>query len=363
MTISISILQHKFSQINIFLINIFKKVQDNIILNKTITVKGLYQELEKFFRELLRNFIIDVDGVEAVAICDRDGFIIALESREESEESESDSFIGVISAAIDSSIDRFKKEFGTSNFLNITSIGEKKFAFASMGPSSILTTVANPSTTDVELKVYSEHIAGKIEQIIDGNEVDLEIPAVIKSIAKTRGGRLPKGEFSTKLIITGDYQVGKTSLIKRFVENSFSDNYISTIGVEIHKKVLDIIEGTEITFIIWDIGGQRQEMTPHRARFYGGANAAFITLDRTRPKTLENVRIWFEDIRNTVQQRIPVVIIGNKSDLEELSVSEEDIKNVADEYGFHYILTSAKTGANVNDAFLYIAFKYLENVF
>ncbi len=326
-------------------------------------MKGFYQELEKLFRELLRNFIINVDGVEAVAICDRDGFIIAFESREESEESESDSFIGVISAAIDSSIDRFKKEFGISNFLNITSIGEKKFAFASMGPNSILTTVANPSTTDVELKVYSEHIAGKIEQIIEGNEVSLEIPSSIKSIAKTRGGRLPKGDFSTKLIITGDYQVGKTSLIKRFVENSFSDEYISTLGVEIHKKVLDITEDTQVNFIIWDIGGQKKEMQPFRQRFFSGANAAFITLDRTRPSTLESVRVWFDDIRNTVQQRIPVVIVGNKSDLEDLSVNEEDIKNIADEYGFHYILTSAKTGANVNDAFLYIAFKYLENVF
>ncbi|TFF98656.1 MAG: roadblock/LC7 domain-containing protein, partial [Promethearchaeota archaeon] len=119
--------------------------------------------MEKLFRELLRNFIIDVDGVEAVAICDRDGFIIDFESREESEESENDSFIGVISAAIDSSIERIKKEFGESNFLNITSIEKKKFAFASMGPRSILTAVANPSTTDVELRVYSEHIAGKIE--------------------------------------------------------------------------------------------------------------------------------------------------------------------------------------------------------
>ena len=251
MTISISILQHKLNQIKIYLINIFKKVQDNIIFKNIITFKGFYQELEKLFRELLRNFMIDVDGVEAVAICDRDGFIIAFESREESEESESDSFIGYISAAIDSSIDRFKKEDGISNFLNITSIGEKKFAFASMGPRSILTTVANPSTTDVELKVYSEHIAGKVEQIINGNEVDLEIPAVIKSIAKTRGGRLPKGEFSTKLIITGDYQVGKTSLIKRFVENSFSDEYISTIGVEISKKTVLLSEKTKLNFILF----------------------------------------------------------------------------------------------------------------
>jgi len=92
-----------------------------------------------------------------------------------------------------------------------------------------------------------------------------------------------------KLIITGLFQVGKTSLIKRFVENRFQESYISTIGVEISKKILKIGDSTEINTIIWDIGGQMQQMDPYRARFYNGANAAFIVLDRTRPETLKSV--------------------------------------------------------------------------
>ena len=318
--------------------------------------------MEKFFRGLLRNYMIDVDGVEAVAICDRNGLIIASESKEESE---SDSLIGVISAIIDSSLDRIKKEFGTeSNFLNITSTGDKKFAFASMGPNSILTTVADPSTTDMQLRVYSEHIARKVESVISGTEnVAIEIPEIIRLRSKFKDGILPSGVFSQKLILAGDYQVGKTSLIKRFVQNSFKENYISTIGVEISKKNIDLSSETQIQFIIWDIGGQKQEMQPFRKRFFSGANAAFIVVDRTRPSTLENFKFWNKSIKEVVNANIPTVIIGNKSDLiDDIVVSKSNIKKIADEYGYRYLLTSAKTGENVDDAFMYIAYKFLESV-
>jgi len=210
--------------------------------------------------------------------------------------------------------------------------------------------------------VYSEHIASKVELLITGAEkVSLEIPELIRVLSKSKEGTLIKGEFNTKLILCGDYQVGKTSLIKRFVDDSFQENYISTIGVEIHKKVEEISSGTIINFLIWDIGGQITQMAPYRNRFYSGANAAFIVVDRSRSNNQESVRFWFDDIKKSIPADIPIVIIGNKSDLvDEIVVSELDIKNLADEYGFHYILTSAKTGDNVSDAFLYVAFRFLE---
>ena len=318
--------------------------------------------LREQFRTLLRNMMNDFDGVEAVAVCDRDGLIIASESREESE---SDSVIGVISAVLDTYIDRIKQEFETeSNFLNITSTGDKKFAYCSQGPHSILTTIADPSTTDMELKVYSEHVAGKAELLISGTEkVMLEIPEIIRLLSKSKEGVLPKGDYSTKLILIGDFQVGKTSLIKRFVENSFQEDYISTIGVEISKKTIDLSSETKIQFIIWDIGGQIEQMAPYRKRFYSGANSAIIAIDRTRPNHQERVHFWYNEIKSAISAKIPIVVVGNKSDLvDEIVVSEYDIKNVADKYGFRYILTSAKTGDNVNDSFLYIAYKYLETI-
>ncbi|UCD00831.1 MAG: GTP-binding protein [Promethearchaeota archaeon] len=320
----------------------------------------------KLLKEILKNYMSDIEGIIAVAICDRDGFIIASEFRVKEEE-ESDVIIGAISAMLDNYIDRIESEFGThGDFFNITTTGDKKFALSSQGPHSILTTVASQSTTDIKLKVYSEHIATKVEQVIDGNEnVSPKIPEIIRALSKTRGGELPRreGEFTNKVILTGDYAVGKTSLIRRFVENEFKKNYISTLGVQVSEKTVNISESTLINYVIWDIGGQITQIAPYRKKFYNGANAAFIVIDRTRPNNLESVEKWYSDIRKSVERDIPIVIVGNKSDLvDEIVINEEEIKEVAKEYNFHYILTSALTGENVNDAFLYIAYREIEDL-
>jgi small GTP-binding protein len=234
-----------------------------------------------------------------------------------------------------------------------------------MGPNSILSTVADKTTTEIELRVYSEHIASKIELILAGNQfVSPKIPEIIKALSKSRGGKLPDlaGEYSNKLIFCGDYQVGKTSLIRRFVENKFEEDYISTIGVQLSKKTVLLSKKTKINFIIWDIGGQRQ-FDINRARFYNGANAAFIVVDRTRPDNLQSVEKWYNDLMKSIKRKIPIVIVGNKSDLkDELVINEEEIKEVAKQFDFHYIMTSALTGENVNDAFLYIAYRVVENL-
>ncbi len=317
--------------------------------------------IENRLKTLLRNFINEVPGVDGISISDREGLILASEIRGGIED---EMVMGAISAIMDGSMERIKREFGTkSNFFVITSTADKKFAFCSLGAKSILTTVADPSTSDIELRVYSEHVAGKIELLLDREEnVSLEIPEIIKVLSKTKSGKIPAGKFTTKLIITGDFKVGKSSLIKRFVENRFKESYQSTIGVELSQKILKINDETTIDFILWDIGGQMTQMAPYRARFYNGALAAFIVLDRSRPKTFEDIKLWYNDIKKSVQVEIPIVIVGNKSDLENLLVSELEIKKLAQEFGFHYILTSAKTGENVNDAFLYIAYKFLETL-
>ncbi|MHA1350758.1 MAG: GTP-binding protein [Promethearchaeota archaeon] len=311
---------------------------------------------------LLENYMFDIDGAIAVAICDRDGFIIASNSKEKAGK-ESDSVMGAISAFLDIYIDRIKSEFQTqSNFFNITSMQDKKFAYCSMGSHSILTTIADPTTSDLELRIYSEYIAGKVELVLEGfDTVSTEIPEIVRVLSKRREGKLPKGQFTAKLILTGDFKVGKSSLIRRFKENLFSDSYISTIGVEISKKTVVMDEDTEINFVLWDIGGQISAMAPYRHRFYEGASAAFIVIDRARPNNLESVNRWYKEILDAVSRNIPVVIVGNKSDLQnKVVISEEEIKVVARELGFHYILTSAKTGENVNEAFLYIAYRFIE---
>ncbi|TFG15210.1 MAG: GTP-binding protein [Promethearchaeota archaeon] len=311
---------------------------------------------------LLENYMFEVDGVIAVAICDREGLIIASQNREK-DDKESESVIGAISAFIDRYIDKIKNEYQTqSNFFNITSMEDKKLAYCSMGEHSILTTIADPTTTNNELKVYSEHIAGKVELILDGYEnVSIEIPEIIRVLSKTREGKLPIGKYTAKLILTGDFKVGKTSLIRRFTENNFLESYISTIGVEISKKSIVMNQDTHVNFVLWDIGGQMSQMAPYRKRFYEGANAAFIVIDRTREGNLESIEKWYDDIKQSVPANIPIVIVGNKSDLKDaILIGENEIKATAKELGFHSIMTSAKTGENVNEAFLYIAYRFIE---
>ncbi len=158
--------------------------------------------------------------------------------------------------------------------------------------------------------------------------------------------------------------MGKTSLISRFVQNRFKEDYHSTVGVDISKKIVKLAENTKITFIIWDIGGQMPKMAPYRKKFYEGANCAFIVLDRTRANSLKNVDKWYNEIKNYVKKEISVILVGNKSDLlDKILVSEEDIRDIANKLRFNYIITSAKTGESVNETFLYIAYKFLASLF
>ncbi|MFX0036237.1 MAG: ADP-ribosylation factor-like protein [Candidatus Hermodarchaeota archaeon] len=318
--------------------------------------------LESLLKNLLLIYMENVKGIRSVIISDRDGLIITSESRKETED---ESILGAIAVTVDTYIERIKKEFGReSSFFNITTIQDRKFAYCSKGPNSILLTISDLSPSDTELRIYSEHVASKIELILEGNEkVSLEIPEIVKVLSKTKEGKIPTGDFSFKLIITGDYSVGKTSLIQRYVVNLFREVYHSTVGIEISQKDLELSEKTKIRLIIWDIGGQLPKIAPYRKKFYEGAQFAFIVIDRTRLDSLNSVENWYNEIKHFTATEAQVVLIGNKSDLvDDLVISELDIKKIADKNNFHYIITSALTGENVNEAFLYVSYKFLESV-
>jgi len=312
-------------------------------------------------QSLLKSYRDELDLI-AVAVVDRDGLIIASEMKDVAED-----VVGATTAMIDSYISRIKEEFGTkSDFFHITSAETQKFAYCAAGSQALLTSIAMRDTADIKLKVYSQHISEKIKRIIEGEEnISTQIPEIVKVMGNMREGRLPKGIYSTKLIVTGSFQAGKSSLVRRFVEDQFSDTYIATLGVDISKKGISLSKDCSINFILWDIGGQFNQMEPYRRRFYNGTNSIFIVVDRTRKETLDAVGLWYKDMKKSIPEidRLPVVLIGNKSDLvDQIQVSAEDLKNKAQEYGFHFIETSAKTGENVQDAFTYIAYRILESV-
>ncbi|MBA3045104.1 MAG: GTP-binding protein [Candidatus Thermoplasmatota archaeon] len=157
-----------------------------------------------------------------------------------------------------------------------------------------------------------------------------------------------------KICLLGDGAVGKTSLIRKFVFDSFDDKYIMTFGTKVSKKEVSICRNGQefnMTFLIWDILGQRVHDNVHSA-YYQGAAGAFIVCDTTRLETLQHLEDWIKVFR-TVNNDAPVVLLGNKFDLvSEMQFGDKELGEVAGRYNMKYHLTSAKTGDHVEDSFI-----------
>ncbi len=156
-----------------------------------------------------------------------------------------------------------------------------------------------------------------------------------------------------KIVLLGDGAVGKTSLIKRFVLNRFDEKYITTIGTRVSKKTI-VVGDYEITLLIWDILGQKGYERVQWAS-YRGADAAMLVVDLSRRETYNSIESYWIPELYKIAPGIPLLFLGNKRDLPNWEVREEDMKILADKYGTLYHLTSAKTGENVDMAFREIA--------
>ncbi len=154
-----------------------------------------------------------------------------------------------------------------------------------------------------------------------------------------------------KVCVIGEAATGKTSLIKRFVFDRFSDNYIATIGSKTSAKNMHFaLDDTkyELKLQIWDIIGLRS-FAKLQTHAYKGANAAFIVTDISRKGTLHTFKLWLLALYK-ITGEIPVVLLVNKNDLEhdfDTTEIDEEIKGL----GIPYYFTSAKTGENVEEAF------------
>jgi len=158
---------------------------------------------------------------------------------------------------------------------------------------------------------------------------------------------MAKRQFVKKICLLGDGEVGKTSLIRRYVLDIFDDQYIQTFGAKVSKKVLDL-EDVNLTLMIWDVLGQKTQKALHTT-YYAGANGAFLVCDMTRPESLEHLHNWVDDLRE-VAGDIPIIVIGNKCDLE-MKIDPLDLQHFATEIGTPMLLTSALTGEGVQEAF------------
>jgi small GTP-binding protein len=305
--------------------------------------------------KLLKNLIASVENIELVSIIDKQGLPVASSTK-----SDEDYVIAAVTSHLETFINRMRKEFSndTENIVsNFTFIENHKFFFTNAGEDAILTIVGNEDASENELKVFGEFVAKKIKRILQSEEnVSISIPRIIKAYSKFKDGKIPKGKFIKKIVICGDNKVGKTSMIRRFIDNSFEVSYKPTLGIDILEKDIEINDETFVHFLIWDIDGQIQNMTPYRKKFYKGAEGVFLIFDMTSKQTFLNIKKWLKDLSELEGKDFPIILIGNKIDLnEKIAVSEEEIKSLSEELGLEIIEASAKTSENVEEIFKYMS--------
>ncbi len=154
-----------------------------------------------------------------------------------------------------------------------------------------------------------------------------------------------------KICLLGDFSVGKTSLIERFMYNRFNSRYLSTIGVKISRKSIDITENVKVNMLIWDLAGS-EEFSGVQSVYLQGTQGAIFVCDLTRPETLPSLAKYHEQLIS-INPDIPIVLVGNKTDIkDELLLTQAHLEEQALSFNtVATIMTSAKTGKDVEFAF------------
>jgi len=156
-----------------------------------------------------------------------------------------------------------------------------------------------------------------------------------------------------KICMIGDFAVGKTSLVARFVHTVFSDKYLTTVGVKIDTKALTLEDARQCKLILWDIAGSSALTTVERS-YLKGAAGYLLVVDGTRRSTLDAARQLHAQVRETMGE-LPFQVLINKADLsEQWEIGDDDIKEL-ERAGWPVTRSSAKSGAGVEDSFKALA--------
>lgn len=171
-------------------------------------------------------------------------------------------------------------------------------------------------------------------------------------------------DYLFKLLLIGNSSVGKSSLLFRFVENVWDDNFVPTIGVDFVRKIYNLkqikkiqklktleVNGKKVKLQIWDTAGQ-ERFKNITASYYRGGNGVLVVYDITDRESFENLNSWLIEIEKNANKNVYKLLIGNKSDLEEKrKVTYQEGKDFATSNGMQFMETSAKTASKVQEAF------------
>ena len=165
-----------------------------------------------------------------------------------------------------------------------------------------------------------------------------------------------EGKFAEeyKVVIVGESYVGKTSILYNYVQATFKENLISTVGLDFRSIILDVT-GIPVKLQIWDTAGQERFRTLSK-QLFRGAKGIVLVYDITNKNSFFQLNHWIKSFDRYEIREEQVLIIGNKVDLaENREISESVARKLAQDYSFNYIETSAKDGTNIQNAFHVLA--------
>ena len=157
-------------------------------------------------------------------------------------------------------------------------------------------------------------------------------------------------DFIFKVLLLGNSDVGKSSILIRYVDESWNDAFVPTIGVDFKIKSMEV-EQKIVKMQIWDTAGQ-ERFRNVISSYFRGAHGLFLIYDITNRDSFKNLESWLIEIEKNASENVLKVLVGNKNDLEQDRViSYEEGKNFANRNGMEFIETSAKINTNVSEAF------------
>lgn len=159
-----------------------------------------------------------------------------------------------------------------------------------------------------------------------------------------------KTDYTLKILTIGESAVGKTCILLRFTDNKFLKSHLTTIGIDYKSKVISC-NNYSVKLKIWDTAGQ-ERFRNITQQYYKGADGILLVYDITERNSFEKVREWMKMIQqNTTKDKIGLILVGNKCDLEERQVSTEEGENLAKEFGILFYETSAYKDINIAESF------------
>ena len=166
-----------------------------------------------------------------------------------------------------------------------------------------------------------------------------------------------------QILLLGDSSVGKTSLISRYANGIFKEEYLATVGLDYYTKQ-EMIKNLNVLVKLWDIAGQERfkALTPN---YFRNAEGVVLVYDVTSTESFENLKYWISSIKTNLGEKdifIPIIIIGNKIDMEDSrEINKDEANKFASENNYKYFETSAKTGEGVDEAIRELVNQILAN--